>query len=247
VALTGVYAVCLALVAWEQGASGYVDGAAIALAFATFAQIFFATERETLTPRVRRQVPRSGGLALLATPFLPGGGRAIFLFCVHVFMAVVIGIVAHGQRASSGEPSLFPHGQAFLLFAAYLFVYVAGITLPFSGRTGEARVRWIARVTVPLVALLTIFAPSIVDFLLARHHYVDVDHPLNPFWVVDRGATDITLNRVSVVMAPLVVIVFLANLGRLDRAWREVQKASRHNRERDEARENAVVRSEASA
>jgi hypothetical protein len=70
-------------------------------------------------------------------------------------------------------------------------------------------------------------------------------HPLNPFWALDRGTSDLTLNRICIVMAPLVVVVFLANLGRLDRGWREVQKASRDNRARDEARASVVVGNEA--
>ncbi len=249
VVVTVLYAAYLAWAAIWMSAHWYVDGAAIGLTLVTLAHVFFATERETLTRRVQRQVPRSGGLALLATPFLPGGGRAILLFCVHLLMAVVFGILAEAHRpsASTAPSGLFERAQALIVFAGYLFIYVAGITLPFSRRTDEVRMRWIARVAVPLIALLSIFAPSILDFLFAKHRYVEMKHPLNPFWVLEDDVSDITLNRICVVLAPLVVVVFLANLGRLDRAWREVQKASRDNRERAQARESVIVTREAGA
>ena len=161
-----MYAVFLAWAALWQGASWYAETAAVGLTLVTLAHVFFVTENETLSRRVQRQVPRSAGLALLVTPFFPGGGRAILLFGVHVLMAVLFGLLAEAYRTGTavGPPAWwFERGFAFLVFSGYLFVYLAGISLPFSRRTYEVRMRWIARVAVPLVALITIFAPSIVD------------------------------------------------------------------------------------
>jgi hypothetical protein len=233
--ITSLYAVWLAWVALDMGPHQYAEGAAVGLTLVTLAHVFFVTENETLSRRVQRQVPRSGGLALLATPFFPGGGRAIFLFGVHVLIAVLFGILAEATRSGpvfEPEPWLFQHGYAFLVFSGYLFVYLAGLSLPFCRRTSQARVRWIARVVVPLVALLTMFAPAIVEFLALQHRFVDMHHPLNPFWVFDRSTSEMSLSRLCVVLVPLAVVVGLANLMRLDHAWREMQKASRENRER---------------
>lgn len=238
VIVTVMYAIYLLWAVIEMGSNWYAGGAAIGLTLVTIGHVFFVTENESLSRRVQRQVPRSGGLALLSTPFFPGGGRAIFLFGVHVAMAVLFGLLGESLRRGPlyGEPVwMFRHAFAFLVFAGYLFVYLAGFSLPFSRRTSEPRVRWIARVTVPIVALLSIFAPSIVDFLLSQHRFVEMRHPLNPFWIIGYDTNDVTLSRICVVLVPLAVVVGLANLPRLDHAWREVQKASRENRERASA------------
>jgi hypothetical protein len=235
VTVTALYALYLSWLALRMSASSYATGAAVGLTFVALAHVFFVTENETLARRVQRQVPRSGGLALLATPFFPGGGRAIFLFGVNVLLAILFGLLSEAQRHGPFfEPPawLFQHAYAFLLFCGYLFIYLAGFSLPFVRPRPEPRVRWVARVGVPLVALLTVFAPAIVDFLSAKHQFVEMRHPLNPFWVLWPDTSDVTLSRISVVMVPLVVVVGLANLMRLDKAWRELQKHSRENRER---------------
>src|SRR5262249_38337224 len=54
--------------------------------------LFAVTESDALSRRVRRDLPRSGLLRVLAAPFLPGGSRGLIYVMLH--LALLVGFVA---------------------------------------------------------------------------------------------------------------------------------------------------------
>jgi ABC-type transport system involved in multi-copper enzyme maturation permease subunit len=248
----------LGWVSWmELGARSVVSRDAhqpliLALLVLGLGQLFFVTENESLTRRVRRQVPANPVLACLAIPFLPGGGRGVLLFFLHLELILGVGCLINAVDAWRNSVAVtlwFPHGRDIVAFSLYMFLYLAGPSLPFSWRASSPLVRIVARAAIPILALLSLFVPALVGFLVSEPSWVELRHPFNPFYVVDdywSGGND--SDPVFFTVAALALGVLLLSLPRISRSIVEVLEASRERRARapvarlDTAAEESGVR-----
>jgi hypothetical protein len=208
----------------------------IALVLAAVAQVFFVTESETMTRRTRQGVPASSVLACLAIPFLPGGGRAVLLFFVHLGLALGTGAMIHAVdawRHSTPATLWFPHVGNILRFSVYLFLYLAGTSLPFSRRSASQRVRFVARIVVPCLALFSMFVPPLIGFLAQDLDWMEMRHPFNPFYAVGGfWPEDMEPGLMFLLLVLLALAVLLLSLRRITRSIAEVLEASRERRAR---------------
>jgi hypothetical protein len=224
---------------WVVGAIGRASsddlwiGAAVMTLLAALADVFFVTEHEVLSRRVRRTVPKRRWLALLAFPLLPGGARGLVLFLAQVMLIFVFTSVLESMHTLSASMARSFDPDAVLGavgFVAYMFVYLGVGSFAFRHRTHQAFMRWMARVAVVGLALLTIFAPAFVGFLAGDVGAMNLRHPLNPFW--GTGIVYTTARRGPWILAACVValIVFALNVPRILRALKETLEASDENR-----------------
>lgn len=230
--VTGVLALLLGIGTWVHLSSPsrhtpMIVGFACILGVA-LCDLFFVTEAEALTRRVALFVPRGGVRALLAAPFLPGGGRGFVLFLLH--LALCVGAVAvmlawgpHvGPHASWEAEAVFCVG----VLAAYLVVYLGAVSLLFSGRTREARMRLLARVLIPVGALLSIFLPALLGFLIEDRKWMNMEHPFDPIWVaVESGAEGDDAKHWAVLACIAAGLVIALNAPRVVRGLAEARAA----------------------
>ncbi|MBL8859062.1 MAG: hypothetical protein JNL28_11185 [Planctomycetes bacterium] len=216
-------------------ARNIVEPLIMVLFIASLAHVFFVTEREDMTHRVRRSVPANRFLAILATPFLPGGGRALLLFGLHVLMAsavLTVGLVRARTRSSGDLPDVVLF-ELLTAFAAYLFIYlgvVSWVARKYSARTGA---RWIARVAIPVTFVLGILLPAFFSFVVGGRP--DFDHALNPFVMFYNWSKAAGGAGDKVIVAA--ILVGLLNLPRVVSGVLEVLRASAENRTRSKATE----------
>jgi hypothetical protein len=198
--------------------------------------LHFLTERETLGRRVATQVSPRAALALLQLPFLPGGARGLVLFALHFVCALVLGVLALATGTKHG-------GEIEVVgivttFYGYLFVFLGLPTGIASLRVGTARTRMVTRIVTLCGIPFLILAPALVGLLFGLRSWMELEHPLNPVWVMDR--IDSTRNKelIAVVFIGLGLcagLTLLINRRRLIHAVREVLAASRARRERERA------------
>lgn len=151
---------------WTGGTRVHSDAPEVALgmAFATFFFWLFAvTEEERLSPRVHAHVPRSGVLALLLAPLLPGGGRGL------LFVLLLAGVTLLGaDRLPWWVDGRGPSTEAFEQAAAAwaYVVFYAGLGRLFRGRMpAGTRGSVMARFALPIAILLLALLPSVVDLV----------------------------------------------------------------------------------
>ncbi len=165
-------------------AEGLAASCAVAVLLAFPAAFFAATEEDALSPRVRCHVPRRGPLALLAAPFLPGGGRGL------VFAALLLAglgaVELVGQQGIATRLWMANDERAiFMLGILYAAFYLSAARL-LRGRLGRgARSNWIARGAMVVFMFLGCVVPLVVEALatgdIGRWH---AGHVLNPFWTI---------------------------------------------------------------
>lgn len=181
------------------------------------------TEAPRLSPRVRTMVPRNRLLALLSTPFLPGGDRG------YLFFLLLVG--ASGVLAGL-LPWLFgilPHRSLAVVFGmtgSYLVIYLTVMRALRGDGTG-ARPRIRAIIGTLLILVLAIVVPLVVD--LARHGGVDAwswPHLFNPFYTIDRFDRQPDRAVLAALGICAAICVLLRVPGML-RGLREVMEASR--------------------
>jgi ABC-type transport system involved in multi-copper enzyme maturation permease subunit len=217
----------------------------VALGLASLAQIFFVTESETFTRRVRLHVPRNPVLAFLATPFLPGGGRGVLLFFVHALLVVgawALMLVLSAAFASKA-PEL-PAEQIWnvIVFALYVFAYLAVTSFLFARRSFDPRTRLIARFVVPTAAMLSMFVPALIGFLVRDRNWMEMQHPMNPFYASAFDSKPERSGGAAMLLVLFALFVLAINAPRISRAIHEVQQASRARRARSRpAAANALV------
>jgi len=210
--------------------------------------IFFASEEERLGRRVALSVPKNPVLALLVAPLLPGGGRAWALL-----LAGSAGVVAAawGIRvwAATGDPFPTRGEQALLLGLMYGIFYVGLPSGVLSLWSKHLRVRVMARLAVPLLALLTLLGPAIVGLFSGNHDLMDLEHVLNPAYQIERLLDGEDVGSTLWFMATLAGAVILLNTPRTFVAFREVLAASarrraRHGTDQPSARAEARIAAE---
>ncbi|MBI5363950.1 MAG: hypothetical protein HZA53_12275 [Planctomycetes bacterium] len=232
VLVTGLLVTLLGIGIWSHLSSPsrhtpMIVGFACALGVA-LCDLFFVTEAEPLSRRVALFAPRGGVRALFAAPFLPGGGRGFVLFLLH--LALCVGAVAAmlawgphvGPRAGWEVEAVF----CVVVFAGYLVVYLGGVSLLFSGRTRDARTRLVARVLIPVGALISIFAPALLGFLVEDRKWMEMQHPFDPFWVaIASGVEGDDAKHWAVLACVVAVLVLALNAPRVVRGLAEARAA----------------------
>lgn len=145
--------------------------------------LFGATETRALSPRVRAHVPRSGVMALLMAPLLPGRDRGMLFF---VLVTALLGGGLWFEQRVYGT-TFYGRGllPVWLGCAAYLLFYLS-VGKALRARFPESLAgSHLARFVTPLLVLLACLLPVLLDVLL--HGQVGNWHPahaLNPFWTI---------------------------------------------------------------
>jgi len=205
--------------------------------------VFFVTEPERLPRRTATRIPKNPVLAILAAPFLPGGGRGVlWWFAQLAFLVVWATLMQAGRGPSAGGWAKWdnwgPDGVArFTAFTAYFVVYLAGFSLLMTSLRRRSYGPLAARLTLPSLAMLSMVVPILIGFLVEKRAWQNGEHALLPFWVAFDEAQAATRGWAIVVGA----LVVLANVPRLVRSVQEVLVASRKRRT------STATRSEVSA
>jgi hypothetical protein len=200
----------------------------LALLYGIVVGVFMVTEQRELSPRVRAHVPRSPLLALLAAPFLPGRDRG--LLCFLLFVGVLAGTVALAWPAPTGTmfdvaASLWRLGALTIAYGVvYLWLgHALRGRLPATVQASQA-----ARVMLPLMLLLFVVLPILIDVLLLGG--VRGWHPLHvmdPFWTIDHfvgpGADRM---QVGLVATAALVVAVVVSFPAIVRGVNEVLAAS---------------------
>ena len=189
--------------------------------------LFAVTEEEAFSPRTRTTVPRRRALALLAAPFLPGGGRGMLFTLLLAGLALAGAALAPRwfeacprTRTAGGSPSArgptrccSPRSSA-----------CSGAACSRSGPRGSA----IARVGAPFLLLLFTLIPTIVDlFLGTRSRSWNVLRVLSPAHTLEEiGRTDGDRSAFPSLLT-LTAILLLLQVPTIVRGLRETLDASR--------------------
>ena len=252
VLVTGLAFGLLAIAAWTQFVApsrllpmivGMFGITGIALC-----DLFFVTEAEPLSRRVRLFVPAGRLRAALASPFLPGGGRGFLLFLLHAAICIAFVSALSLLRGGAGTHR-FTAGNLVLCvttYSAFLVVYLGLPSLLFSARSRDARARILARVLIPIGALLSVFLPSLVGFLIENRDWMNLRHPFNPVWVaIESGIEGEDALHWAVLALVVAGVVIALNAFRIVRGVSEAAAAGAE-RERTE-RVTSVPRGAADA
>ena len=206
---------------------------AIALAFAVILLPwvhFAATEAEPLSVRVRTRVPKNRVLALLAVPWLPGGGRGtLFAILLAALVAasaaylpgILVDQVPHerGLRTALGA-------WAYVAAYAGLVAFIRRRFPPTSRGTIMARL-----LAVPVVVLL-VFVPRLFDLVRdVRHRPWGAIDVLNPFATIRPISEDTQPTAIWLVVTAAGVGLLMA-VPALVRSVAEVIAASAERRSR---------------
>ncbi|TDJ76775.1 MAG: hypothetical protein E2O39_02750 [Planctomycetota bacterium] len=189
--------------------------------------MYLVTEPERLGRRVAPRVPRNRLLALLATPWLPGGGRGMLLFLLHTGGILAFCFLAHASLKGSSERMLTSGVPAVLALAVYAIVYLglpSAIQAPFTDRP-KARV--IARVSIPGLLLVFLLVPALLGFFVGNYNLVNMRHVGNPEFLMERTWNSIHAHPgIWRLLAGLATLTIALNLYRMGRGIREVSQAS---------------------
>lgn len=204
-----------------------VVGAVALLIGSTIAAVFYVTEQDVLSPRVRAHVPKNALLAVLAAPFLPGRHRGYLAYLLQVAWIAAFAFLlwpAAGRMPTEGEH--FAIGVA-----CYGVIYLAlgkavrGL-LPASTQGNH-----LGRFAVPFLIFLFCVLPVMFDVLTGGVHQWHIGHVLNPFWtlaeIVDRHRHIATLQGLGI----LAGIALLLQVRSLVGGVTEVLAAARNRRE----------------
>jgi len=191
--------------------------------------VFFVTEPERLPRRTVLRVPSNPTLAVLATPFLPGGGRGVLWWFLQLAILAVWASLCHGGGSTTyivGYHWPIDGWWRWTSMMAYFVVYLAGFSLALTRLRQRPYGPLAARLVLPSVAILSMVAPIMLGFLTDDRHWRDGEHPFNPFWVATDGSAE--FHRWNVVV--IAGLVLFLNGPRLARSVREVLDASRARR-----------------
>lgn len=177
------------------------------------AGLFFSTESDHISRRVRRSVSRFGLIRLLTAPWMPGGRRGLVLLTIHLIALVVIGRL--------GMWSDWVH-NAVTVIALYTFIYVAvGAAV---GRLGQAVTPEFrpahARVLTILMAALAMIAPYLpASFGLVRwpvgYSLTEITMPVRTLFVVSDSVRVAGTHHSDMVSRILLVLGIAAGLALL--------------------------------
>jgi len=195
--------------------------------------LFSFSEGDALGRRTAKLVPASPALALLAAPFLPGGGRAVLLFLLQYLGAVLGGLIAlQFGTSSTGAAEVVAMVSVYYAYALTFLALPTGIASLF---VRSQRGRIVTRIATLVLVPVTILGPALMGLLFGIDDWMELRHPLNPVWTMDH-LTRSSLPEgvvVGLVLLSLGVTLTLAvNARRVRAGVLEVLAASRARRER---------------
>jgi len=129
--------------------------AAWCLIYITVIGFFAATEADFVSRRVRRGIPKTPLLRLLATPFLPGGHRGFLYLLLHLALIPVLVESLFVDLFSSGEWA----GRWSITFILYVLAFVgigSAIGRAFRRASGEVRPMHVRVIILVMFAMGTI-------------------------------------------------------------------------------------------
>ena len=178
--------------------------------------LFAVTEDEALPLRAKARVPRRPLLALLAAPFLPGGGRGMLWTTLLVAVAIL------------GAPGSFDRSDNEAVLDAWAYAML------FAGLLRFGRHRWmpagsrgttLARLAAPVLVLILSMLPFVVDLLIGdRRSSGNALHALSPVHLLWSGRHG---DEFSGAVAGAAVLCFLCQIPAIYLGIEEVMKASR--------------------
>lgn len=153
--------------------------------------LFMLTEQRSLSPRVRAHVPRSGFLAGLQAPLLPGRDRGSACLLAYFVVLALVAFVCWPPVASTRllSPRWFAHLAGLALCYGLLYLTLGKALRNRLPETVAGSLA--ARFLVPVMVVLGCLLPVLFDVLVIGE--VDSWHPghlLNPFWTIERAARD---------------------------------------------------------
>jgi hypothetical protein len=198
--------------------------------------VFFVTEPESLGRRVAPRIPRSRALAVLCTPYLPGGGRGVMLFFGHLGLTLLFLLVMQltalplrgGSFLADGVGAVF--GMA--LYATIYLLLPSGLLSRFSGRMP---MRVLVRALIPVLVIFFVFAPSLLGFFVDSNRLMEMKHAGNPVFMLGSfwNAARLVYPGYWVLLLSLFGAALVLNARRVVRGLLEVLEA-RRQRLRDE-------------
>jgi hypothetical protein len=193
--------------------------------------LFFMTEAEPLGRRAEKQVPASRLLALLSLPFLPGGGRGVWLYLA-TWAVTLVAVILNSPEWGWGAGVLYADLSGMRAFFAYGFVLIGLLSGIASFRIRSLKGRTGVRLAFPLLFLISFLGPVLLGLIFDIESWMEFEHPLNPFMLVQPTTyptpSYVVLGRGLLVAGALLTL--LINAPRLRRSVQETLRASEKNR-----------------
>ncbi len=193
---------------------------------------FAATESDFVSRRVRRGIPRTSFLRLLATPFLPGGHRGFLYLLLHLVPIPVLAFLLLERYVPSHL--LPPVGwEVFwiITFVLYVVAYV-GLGAAF-GRALRRLSAEVRPMHVRVIIIIMLAMGAIVPFLPllfgAReytwmHDRLRVMNPITMLELVSRGNNNSIATSELLVLGAAAGLGLLLNVRPMWAGFREVQR-----------------------
>ena len=189
--------------------------------------LFFVSERESLGRRVGRNVPKNAALALLATPWLPGGGRGVLFLLLHVAAVLAFSVAGHRLMIGPSETLLEEGFLAPWIVAPYLVLFLVLGSFLACRRTERLRPRLFVRIGIVIAVAAAAFLPAVAGFFLRDRDLMEMEHFGHPFWLVYRNWEGPEYGLPAlIVIGALALVAILLNARRLARSVSEVAVAS---------------------
>lgn len=183
----------------------------------------FVSEPNPLGRRVGSEVARSGFWSRFTAPWLPGGGRGVGFYLLH--LAVLMGTYPLVHLMTM-KGTTYPIGDNGMFGFYGMCLYATGyVLLPgglLSGNLGKLPVRIAARILVPFLALVLFVLPALLAFLLGIGDLDSFRHPGNPGYFVDQNWRGVGWPAAWVVALVFAGSALALNLPRLFRGIQEV-------------------------
>lgn len=185
------------------------------------------TESRTLSPRVRTLVPKNRLLALVSTPFLPGGDRGL-LFAL-VLGVCVFGLAGLMLRIPGAPP---PSWMSRIMpmsgmVCCYVWIWVC-VLRGLRGNAPGQKPRVRAIIGVVLLFILACAGPAIFD--LATHGQIvgwSWPHLMNPFFTIGGRIVNSDHPEALPVLALIALVCLVWRLPGMLAGVKEVLEASR--------------------
>jgi len=202
---------------------------AYTLFFVSLPVALFVTEPERFGRRVRLQVPKNRWLALLISPWMPGGANGVALAVILGGIAVLPLILIPAFAVDYGH-----HLQVTLLLIwAYWVITMSWSSWPLSRWSTRLPLRVLSFFLVPAFSFLSLTAPIFLGFLSNQSDWEDGEHSLNPVWGIEEvWRANHEAAEVCAVVFSLALAGLLVNLPRLYRAAVRTVECSEEKRAR---------------
>ncbi len=196
----------------------------------SFASLFFASEPSTLSRYVRARVPKSRLRALLAYPFLPGGGKAVaWYLCNSLAYLVLVGIVSTVGTPRSIGVYWLEFGVFIICATLVYFLLLSALLRPLTRRASSRR--WL--IFLPIIFLmLTTFATEIYRTALHGGGATQLWRIGSPFGLLDEltGTGTYGMTGVWILYGSFAALSLLINSVRMISEARGLAAASRFRR-----------------